>query len=937
MNKNIFLVLTLLVLTFSLVSADPTFTQTTSSDSEPYVTSVVNLSTNITGSNMDSVWLATNETGTWVNSSKRPFGKLYKDFAVLSETYKRRDTGIENSDLAYLYLSENGYIGSGLNATYKYSSEWDFFNVKHQFSNSSIDFSDYDLIGYYAKPDDTTHHKTKPLIYDSDGLRCDTGSNYANLDSADWEGVEWDFASFNDICNRSIITSTGFQINDRDEGLEVEGSVLFDEWYITRTADSEITTFNWKNNNIREEKTVNWKICANNTAGEADCTSEQTLELKTYQEDDQATITQESGSIYTRLYDYDDKILSSSSNKYRQPNQEEKETLLEAFKQLDKEQYQEAAITASKVNYTVVNFTDTTSNENYMILENGTNGKGWGYYVIYTENNNKDLLIQVVHPTYDQNTVYYGADTFINSSARYYFLSGSHRYTNLNEMADPAHNSESVFRELTGYLLKPSLNVLQIHGFATSGHDDYPENVIADGDLSNVTIHNEFCTNLRNQGLSCGIVNTTNFTDLGAQKNVLGKDTRDKGATFIHVESNETVRSNEANRFKFVEAVKATWSTNDLTLHSLEDVYISPIDTKDRTFRFNIKNYGGSDLEQISFNLTTGDGDRIDSTIDINLTDEEEILIFVTHNYTTTGTYNVTAQTDADGLHDEQTITIILASLALFSPTLLRKKKHRTILLLAILILAIVAMPTLKADNETNGTGQRGGGGLPICEGMELLINLTEDEIEVADDFETKLYGKTIGPEAGCSIDVIWWETNQSGTWKQIPADNQSVPLDCTGDTCKENNPSLHTWYARDIGCYQSGVFNVRGKMQYDEPYSFNKITTSSVEAVTCYANESMAREAIEQGIQNSELTYPNIKTDQQIYIVYFDDTQKLGSFDKTVTYNNQTWAFNYNTTGETMTGMDNLTDIVYIWEAEDMTYNEIVLAVEVSINNTIS
>lgn len=228
-----------------------------------------------------------------------------------------------------------------------------------------------------------------------------------------------------------------------------------------------------------------------------------------------------------------------------------------------------------------------------------------------------------------------------------------------------------------------------------------------------------------------------------------------------------------------------------------------------------------------------------------------------------------------------------------------------------------------------------GGGGLPICEGMSLSINLVENEIVVSEDFETQLKGVTIGPEAGCSIDVLWWETNQTGTWKQIPTLNQSVPLDCNNVTCKENNPDVDTWYDREIMCHQSGIHNVRGKMQYDKPFNKNLITTSSIKLVTCNANESIARQAIEEGITNSVLSSPETETDQQVYIRYLNNDQSLGSFDKFVSEGNQTWVFNYVTTNESYTNISSLGNIVNVWENESLTYSEIVNQVESFINST--
>jgi hypothetical protein len=70
--------------------------------------------------------------------------------------------------------------------------------------------------------------------------------------------------------------------------------------------------------------------------------------------------------------------------------------------------------------------------------------------------------------------------------------------------------------------------------------------------------------------------------------------------------------------------------------------------------------------------------------------------------------------------------------------------------------------------------------------------------------------------------------------------------------------------------------------------------------------------------------------------IVYPDGTHSLGTFDKSVSEENQTWGFNYITSGEEYTDMDSLFNLVNIWENESLEYNDTVDQVENFINNTL-
>jgi len=74
----------------------------------------------------------------------------------------------------------------------------------------------------------------------------------------------------------------------------------------------------------------------------------------------------------------------------------------------------------------------------------------------------------------------------------------------------------------------------------------------------------------------------------------------------------------------------------------------------------------------------------------------------------------------------------------------------------------------------------------------------------------------------------------------------------------------------------------------------------------------------------------------QQIYTINASTgTQSKGKFDKVALWKNQTWAFNYVTTGESFTNIGNLGRTVMIWENSSLSSNQITHQVEVLINST--
>jgi hypothetical protein len=92
----------------------------------------------------------------------------------------------------------------------------------------------------------------------------------------------------------------------------------------------------------------------------------------------------------------------------------------------------------------------------------------------------------------------------------------------------------------------------------------------------------------------------------------------------------------------------------------------------------------------------------------------------------------------------------------------------------------------------------------------------------------------------------------------------------------------------------------------------------------------------LEQGIMNSEIgSDVTIYDDQQVYIRYNSSYQDLGRFDKVAISGDQTWCFNYVVGIETFTEMNNLTDVVYVWEETNITVDDIVDQVAGFINET--
>lgn len=237
-------------------------------------------------------------------------------------------------------------------------------------------------------------------------------------------------------------------------------------------------------------------------------------------------------------------------------------------------------------------------------------------------------------------------------------------------------------------------------------------------------------------------------------------------------------------------------------------------------------------------------------------------------------------------------------------------------------------------------TGEGAGGGangLPVCEGMDLDIDTNQTIGNHSFSFDMELKGLTIGASSiGCSVDKLYWQTNQTGMWRTIPANNNlTLPLDCQGQECTRlSNNSVNTWYSKSISCDMEGETYIRGYMVYDHGGNPGLTTSSQIKKITCAANETEGRNAIIEGINN---TIPNatVYTDQQVYIVYDDGSQKVGTFDKVAIEEDQVWLLNYVTPGEIFNSFIDLLTTVITWEDDSLTADQIAEATENLITTT--
>ncbi len=226
-----------------------------------------------------------------------------------------------------------------------------------------------------------------------------------------------------------------------------------------------------------------------------------------------------------------------------------------------------AARQAEKLDYEVVEFTDTETKKPYYVLREDLDVvktiRGWGSYII-NPNSRVDALIEAPHPFADVHTPEIGGRVFEECEAKGFLLAGAHR-----EKADVPDLVDSVFHQVHTAWIGPAAQVTawQIHGFASFKHA-FPRGaqVVAstgDGEIAPEVaaldtvleergltsyVFNELPAEAdENRELNGGVPGVT-FTSLAAAKNEQGRLSRSLGGSFVHVELEVDVRADQEQR-----------------------------------------------------------------------------------------------------------------------------------------------------------------------------------------------------------------------------------------------------------------------------------------------------------------------------------------------------------------------------------------------------
>lgn len=308
--------------------------------------------------------------------------------------------------------------------------------------------------------------------------------------------------------------------------------------------------------------------------------------------DPEAGIERQSGSLRGKVAEVVGKQLEKESNGFKVPSKEEQSAWSEILGKIFEKRVSDAITLIEKNGfpYKLVRFADLSTKKEYILLEEVSPRRGWGFYAFRIDAK-KDLVVEAPHPISDANSEHIGIDTFLETGAKAYILSGGHRHTNdklssctqASERSryaesDPAHNTETMFHVTHVFMFDrfPESVTIQIHGMRN--RDSCPNVFLSTGTKDVTTNSKRLLECLGKKKVESGIFDgKTSTCILVARTNVQGRYSngkKDKACTeyaetspepgrFIHIEQEPNIRSNRESWKPVVEAMKCAFGSGD--------------------------------------------------------------------------------------------------------------------------------------------------------------------------------------------------------------------------------------------------------------------------------------------------------------------------------------------------------------------------------------
>jgi uncharacterized repeat protein (TIGR01451 family) len=218
----------------------------------------------------------------------------------------------------------------------------------------------------------------------------------------------------------------------------------------------------------------------------------------------------------------------------------------------------DAAVLASHSGYNLVSFKDESLETHYILREKDGFNRGWGSY-IFDSKVRSSIIIEVPHPLFDMNTEEIGIKTYLETNGAVFLIAGAHRNANKTGTADVAHFNHTIFEAVHEEVVDSTTCNIQIHGFSQINHYGYPNIVLSAGDGNKPYILRRMTRKMKNKGFSVEIYDGIKWGDLGATTNIQGSYTRGIGGTFINIELEQFIRTNQTEYERVIQAIRDTF------------------------------------------------------------------------------------------------------------------------------------------------------------------------------------------------------------------------------------------------------------------------------------------------------------------------------------------------------------------------------------------
>ncbi len=272
--------------------------------------------------------------------------------------------------------------------------------------------------------------------------------------------------------------------------------------------------------------------------------------------------TSQSGNIETVLNNIVAVMPGQGSNAFVIPTTAQVTTFENIFTNMNAKNYAAAQTLLTPIGYTLYKFYNTPTKDTFYLIQENTPIKlGWGTY-IYNHKTTNDFAVESPHPLWDYNTWRMGIRVFTGAKAKWFSMSGTHRYANTDSSSDMAHVTNTMFH--AAHRINANAIAVQVHGFdgSSSSYTGYPDAVISCGTLYPSTIYYTLRDNYVAQGFVIGVFSTSTYSSLnllGATTNTQGKWSNSNGKKFVHIEHDQPLRFDTTKLRKCANALITTF------------------------------------------------------------------------------------------------------------------------------------------------------------------------------------------------------------------------------------------------------------------------------------------------------------------------------------------------------------------------------------------